>query len=793
MRHGGDELRFNSVRALERWIEQLKAGSGRDADMEGRPGAEAENGADYLEAYLYYLRQRAYPRDTVDWSEYRRAEAHRDALPPARIGAGVGILPQIGGTWEFVGPNNLAAPYRIYNGLGPLSGRVNAIAYDPQKAGVLYIGAAGGGLWKTADSGQTWTCLSDGWPAEQVSSIAIDPTNHNTIYVGTGDFPGYGALGFGLMKTTDGGQTWTNLGNAQFGNCAVSSVVVDPENPKIITVAPGRPPAWWAYVWRSTDGGNTWTSVINVWAHWSRLAYGAKATNGSRYLYATGHDNGGQVYRSANRGKTWTKLSPPLSDVNWYDQNSLQIATSPTQPNTVYLITGFDRKIFKSTNAGAKWTDITGDIETGANNYNWSQADYDLHITCGSRTVGGKPQDVLYVGLIDLEQSLGGGAKWRSLGGPTYNATGSLLHNDQHCVAVNPSNPTDVLVGCDGGLYQLNFNSAWSAWTYTSLNPAIGITQLYHAAYHQTDPTTMIGGAQDNATPAALGDLAQWANIGGGDGGFCAINPNDETIKYVTSQNLQIYRVNNAWSNVVYLSLNWGSDKVAFIAPIALDMNNPSLLYAATNYLYQWNEATQSWRSRLGNQSLDSKTGAGYGHYVQFVALAPGDSSRIYTGSVDGDVYMTTDAGSTWTAINTGVTSLPNLAVTSIAVSPTSPGSILVGLSGTATGTGHLWACNNTRAGAARTWTNVSGTAPNNLPDVSLNSIALDPKNPATTWYVGTDVGVFATSNAGATWQNATTPLGLPNVQVNDVQADAGTGYLNAATYGRGIWRIPLP
>jgi photosystem II stability/assembly factor-like uncharacterized protein len=772
----------HTVTGLEKRIAEIKAATNK-RNAANQTNLKAKTG--YYEAYLYHLRQRAYPNDSINLKAYAAARRHRDQMKPARWGRGLGTA-AIGASWEFIGAKNLPVPYRTYYGLGPLSGRINAIAYHPTQPNTFFLAAATGGVWKTTNGGTNWTPLSDDWSVLPVSSLAVHPLQPNAILAGTGDFNGSRDYGIGLMKSNDGGATWKNLGSSVFSGLAISAIAWDPENPNIITVAPGRGATYYSDLYRSTDGGTTWNSVLNVQAPWSSLAYSARTGSGVRRLYATGHFNGGKVYRSDDRGATWTQLAPPISPgVNFYDQNSLRVATSPTAPNVVYLLDGFDRKIFKSTNAGNTWSDITagfpsGNASLGAD-YNWTQNSYDFHIACSTRMVSGVPTDVIYVGLIDLAQSPDGGATWQSIGGPTYTED-AILHNDQHSMAINPANPNDALVGCDGGIYRLTYDPTANTWSYASLNAEIGINQYYKMAAHPTDLTRLIGGAQDNASPVAVGDLNAWQNVGGGDGGFSAIL--DSNVQYTTSQNLSISKTMDGWVGSGDISPDTGSDLKAFIAPITLAADG-SVLYGASNHLYARDEAAGTWTDRVGGQLLSS-TG-----YVQYVAIAPSDPSRIYTGSVDGEVWMTEDAGTTWTQINTGTTSLPNRAVTYIVVSAADPSDILVGLSGT--GEPHLWQCSDTTAGGARTWVNRSGAGASGLPDIPLNAIALDIDTPATTWFVGTDVGLFMTTNSGATWTNATQPLGLPNVQVNDLKAVPGTRSLYAATFGRGIWRIPFP
>ena len=183
----------------------------------------------------------------------------------------------------------------------------------------------------------------------------------------------------------------------------------------------------------------------------------------------------------------------------------------------------------------------------------------------------------------------------------------------------------------------------------------------------------------------------------------------------------------------------------------------------------------------MGGQSLS-------GGYLNCITVAVGDSNRIYTGASDGQIWMTRDAGAMWKQINAG---LPNRAVTSVATFPGNPSAVLVSLSGTTANTPRLWVCNDTTA-AAPQWVNISGAGATGLPDVPANCVVLDPYQPASVYYVGTDIGAFFTQNSGATWTNATQPLGLPNVAVYQLVVVPGTRYLHAVTYGRGIWRINL-
>jgi photosystem II stability/assembly factor-like uncharacterized protein len=805
---------MHSVSGLTKYVAELKAAAkAREKAEEARENAvakgepkgrakkqpskvlgprreeEEETGVDWLEAYLFYMQQRAYPNDQVDWSAMRRGAERRDQMPAANLrpvsstptanpvpGGKPGATMMAAGApagskWEFVGPKNLAVPYRQYYGVGATSGRVSAIAYTTPPAsgpdataGVVYMGSAGGGVWKSINGGQSWTPLSDGWPTLNVSSVAVDPKNPNKVYVGTGDYHGFGGYSVGIMRSADGGATWTNTGKAQFGGAAVSDIVVDPENPNIVIASTGNGVDFYNYVWRSTDAGATWNKSFDSLNSWAGLTISAPDAQGKRNYYAVAF---GEIWRSGDRGATWTSLPLPSGGSlgSWSD-----IAASRTNPQAVYVLSPGDQKVFASKDAGNTWTDITGDIPGG---YNWSQGWYDYHITVSTRLNPlNQPVDVVYVGLIDIVQSPFGGATWRSLG-KTYTAA-ALTHNDQHSMAVNPRNANDMLVGNDGGLYRLTFNPKNDSWFFdTSPNKGLGITQFYHAAFHPYDATKMLGGTQDNASPISFGDLANWKNVGGGDGGFAEIHPLGPSLQVATSQGGLAYITQDNWKNYFW----WGTfGPSAFIAPMTIDPQNPQVVYQGSDAVEKLNLKTF--------QITTSPVLSVFG-YLMYIAVSPTDSNRIYAGSSLGELFMTTDGGTTWNQIEQGSTSLPDRTITCIAVDPDNSSRILVTVSGT--GSGHVYRCDNTTA-ANRTWTNIS----TGLPDVPANTIALDLTDTASTYYVGTDVGVFVTQNGGSAWSNMTQPLGLPNVQVNDLRPVYGTGYLNAATFGRGIWRIKI-
>lgn len=737
---------------------------------------DAKGNPDYLRALKYFTDRRAYPFDRVDWSAYGRAHDHAARMTPAYwLGAGsststggIGKIRALAAdpltaSWSFIGPKNLDVPYRTYYGVRPVTGRTNAVAFDPSHPGTYYLGGAEGGVWKSTDSGTTWTSLSKNWAVQCVGAITIDPNDSNTIYVGTGDQHGYLNFSEGVEKSTDGGRTWTLLGKSTFGSSPVTGIAVNPNNSQQVVVTCG----FNGGIYRSSDGGQTWslTEYDDGWSFYD-LSQGLPATTGGTPpLYAVD----GNLWRSTDFGQTWTQVNSTGRDGNGYGYWS--VAASKTSKTTVYVLDNSTNQILKSANSGTSFSDTTNNFNSVAD---WGQSWYDYYLRCSNH--GG--HDELFCGLISVADSDDGGATWTDIG--KTETSGALTHNDAHCLAVSPSNPNQLLIGNDGGVFGVNRSG--STWAFTPLNQGgLGLTMFYHAAWSKQNANVMLGGSQDNATPVATGDLANWGNMAGGDGGGVAIDAGNDQVQYATVYDFDIIQTTDGWNSENDISpSSMLGDNLPFVTPIFGDPVDGDLVYGCTNYLWRWDNSTSSWTSHLGGLKLTS------GSLVNTLGVAPSNNSVIYTGSDSGDVYFSKNQGSSWTKINTS--SLPNRAVTSISVNPTNPYDVLVGLSGT--GTSHLMRCSNTNV-SSPTWSSIAGSGGSALPDISLNCIERDPSDAANTIYVGTDIGVFATNNGGTTWYNATIPLGLPSVQVNDLSVTP-FGVLNAATYGRGMWQIHL-
>lgn len=864
-----------------------KAGGKKAKEKKGEK-EEEEAAGEWYEGELYRRQLRAYPNDTVDDAAYKRALDHIQKMPKAtwlkggntNTGGGGGLIKvnalggnilTSGASWEFVGPKRLPTPYRIY--YGPpgsfTSGRVNGITYDPRIANRAYLTGAQGGLWRTNDSGKTWVCLTNAnnYPFPQyATACAVSPANSNILYIGLGDFNGGTGAGSaqGMARSTDGGQTWglwpaDPAQRSKISQQNISAISINPSNPNQIILTTGRGVVAGG-IFRSTDGGATFTEVTPTGQRgdWSGLEYSIPGPNGNRVYYAVKIGTG--VFFSMDQGVTWQNANAPLAFNSATSPGGglgLRVAASKVTFGKIFVLdasaSSVDGRVFTGTHTTAaaptwSWVDTTGNYPLAAGDYNtFAQSSYDLHITTVSANVNGVMRDILYGGAISLVASPDASANWTDI---SFTLTpDARMHNDQHSMAANPFRLGDGMAGNDGGVYGVTFNSVSRTFTINALlSETLGITQFYKADWDGKDPNFVIGGTQDNATPQ-LGGPA-WRNVGGGDGGGCAIHIANKNIQYTTSQGGVIYATFENWTGAngltgtIAFDSDWGDNNVVsqisqapFVGELVVSPAPGAAgnyMFYGTSYLWRWNATVdaggnlvgEGWlsdtstppkRKPMGDQEFTDNG------FVTAIAVAPsarrnpdGSTFRVqigmslypvtagnvvYVGTSDGRLWYTqnaldadqnADTKITWVEIDTPT--LPDRSITSISIDPNNPGDILVGVGGS--GGGHVFRSTNSLSPDVR-FTDRSGFATPALPDIHLSDITRDPADPSNTWYVATDLGVFATMDAGATWGDATLALGLPLVQCNAIEAmdrpPSGTGFLNVATYGRGMWRIALP
>ena len=801
-------------------------------------------GTDWAGAQLFYLQQRAFPFDRLNLNAYTRAAEQRDkmldAIPqlkaqrtPAKVqqnqkikvnGAnGIGIEPPIVSDqdeqtsslrWEKMGPGGYEDP--IY---GQSSWRIGGLEYDPYDPNTLYAATPKGGIWRTNDSGASWTPLTDKEFGLSFSSVAVSPFDNNVIFAGSGDYDGGNGPGFGILKSTDYGETWTNYGKVELGTAPIRRIMPHPFWSNIVFATAGK-----AGIFRSIDEGETWTKVMDA-----GVGSVSNITFNSNYSRLYASVDGVGIFFSTDDGQTWAVMPGAPTGAGRFDVATSKLG-SKRKTKTLYVLhAGAGASGNGTVSKGEPPIDnVDGDIaftalndapkDTFGGRPIWDQQGYNFFIGTsyaldvldpGLATLPppfNRPytvdQDVIFIGLLDVWMSQNSGVLWQYV---------RTRHTDQHSITINPYDSNEVLLGSDAGVRKIHFTATdedfhtaqpmpsaimgrpptpvWSPfrnYTLTNLtfhNKGLDIAQFYDSGFSPLNANEGLGGTQDNGSQHTT-DL-EWRRVSAGDGGGCGINTANPLIQYSSSQVQNApdtYPINvtfDGWQSGSFdISLYTNGDISPFVANGTINAGNPSKFMFATNFLYEFDSDTFSWRKF---RQKFSNTG-----YIIGVDAAPSDANYIYVGTSDGLCYYTFNGGKSFTRIDgQGKGGLPQRSITDIVVSKTNPKQIFVTVSGT--GTPHVYRCEDATKANPR-WTSIS----NGLPDIYTNAIEILPRNNGKEMFVGTDIGVFYTDNGGQNWYNATRTMGLPNVDVRDIQYMDATGYLHISTFGRGMWRLPI-
>jgi photosystem II stability/assembly factor-like uncharacterized protein len=731
---------------------------------------EDGNGSFQKARMAWFYDQRAYPHATVPagarmkaWQQMLvRLAAEQAARSRGKNDSDVG-------SWQLIGPATMNGYW------GPNSGRVSAVAVDPTNNLIVYAGAAQGGVWKTTNGGATWTALTDTQASLAIGSIAIDPRNHLTIYVGTGEENNSGDsyYGAGILKSTDGGNTWTQycgpfcgpVGPSGYwgGGARIGGLAVQPNNSSVVLAAVGCCATGPSGVYRSADAGQTWTQTLNVNGSQAYNVIFDPHTPATAYASV---DAGG-VYKSTDGGNTWVAVNGsgaaalPLSGNGRFalamDPNTTTTLWAAVASNTNNNLAG----LFKTTDAGNTWTNLpnTPDFCVG-------QCWYDLVVA-----VQPGNSNVIFAGGAQsccgsVVQSVDGGNTWTIY---------SNIHPDAHAFVFTPDGSI-LYVGNDGGMWSTT-QIASTNINWTNLNTGLATEQFYPGLSIDSNNVNIgFGGTQDNGTELYSGTTT-WNVVSCGDGGVTLIDN--------TTNPLTVYA--NCIENSFYKSTNGGQnfqsaqnginakDRVNWTPPAALDLTNPQRLYFGTQYVYQTTNGAGLW-----TQISPDLTG-GNGNTLQAIAVSPVNPNTVWAAA-GSQVSMTQNAlagtSSTWNNV-TGTQMLPPRYITAITADPQEAGTAYVtfsGFSGYGDNLGHVFMTTN----AGTTWTDISG----NLPNIPADDIVVDPLQ-ANTIYAATDFGVFYTTNGGTAW--ATMVTGLPRVAVLSLKLHPSRN-LFAATHGRSMW-----
>jgi hypothetical protein len=693
-------------------------------------------------------------------------------------------------TWTPIGPaptNGSGFFGQTTPGNLPVSGRITSIATDPVNPLLWYVGAAGGGVWKTADGGTTWTPLTDTQASLSVGAIAVAPSSPNTIYVGTGEsnFAPDSQYGVGVLMSSDGGNTWTLEGQSLFNRRSISKIVVDPTNASTLFVAvtafaenglPGN-----TGIFKSVDGGATFTnttSSISTTANFTDLVM--DPTN-PQTLYAgvagdpTASTNVGGVYKTTNGGQSWTLSGNAPSGLSI---GRVALAISKTNPADVLAAIAYGNgfnlgaaRVFRTSDAGITWNQLSN-----TPNFTANQGWYDIAIAINP-FIDGDYFAAGAGGFNSVLQSITFGATWSDISTGT---DGAGPHINHHAIAFAADGT--VLDATDGGLFELT-NPTIGKILWGSLNTNLQITQFNSVALSPNNPNYAIGGSVNIGEQVFNGNLA-WTNVDTNnsffgtlpDGaGSSVVDPFTPTTAYHTfppsffSPGI-VERSDdsgNTWSSkTAGININ---DPMNTVQPLVADPSTPGRLLFGTNRVYESVSRGNTWNPiSTPNQNGWVSTAAP----IDAIAVSKTSPNTIYA-TAGGQIFVTTNDGGLWTLRNvqgvsdhfSALTVDPNNSLVAYATRDRFGGSEVF-----------------RTVDGGRNWSDITS----NLPKVPVNAIAVDGRPNLATIFVGTDLGVYASTNAGLSWAPFRT--GLPNVQVKSLALNIATNILAAGTYGRGAF-----
>jgi photosystem II stability/assembly factor-like uncharacterized protein len=698
------------------------------------------------------------------------------------------------------------APYAHlkWRSVGPAiaGGRVAAVAGTAQDANLYYIGAAGGGVWKTENGGATWTAVFEKEPVAAIGAVTIDPTNENVVWVGTGEANPRNDVTFGdgVYKTTDGGKTWTNVGLPD--SWSISRIIVDPHDPQHVIVGAFGDPfrdseARGVYV--TDDGGKTWSKTLYVGPQ-TGVAELAMDPNDPAVIYASmwqfrrlpwtfhsgGPDDG--IWRSADGGRTWTRLAGHGLPTG--DMGRSAVAIAPSDSKRVYAIIEAQGGIlWRSDDAGANWTMVSDDTLVDQRPF------YFTHLA-----VDPKDENHVYSVSEMLGQSTDGGK--------TFEEIAQDVHVDYHAIWIAPNDSNRIIVGEDGG-YAITLD-AGKNWAFARNLP---IGQVYHVglSVHQ-NPYWVCAPLQDNNGFCAPENSqssdgianALWQDVIGGDGEWAVPDPSDPTHVLTDLETGRTADYDTQTHNSRFVTPYFDFSRNGFDlaqaryrfnwdAPIAFAPWNGHIAWLGSNVVFQTTDRGVHWRAISPDLTLNDKShqipaggpitldvsSAEFSDTLLDIEGSPVRAGEIWTGADDGVIAVTTDGGKSWSKhVIPGVP--PYGRVETVAPSPFDAATAYANVDRHRSGDYHPYLFVTHDYG--RTWHAIV----NGFPDgVWVRTVRPDDRNPDLL-FAGTETGLWISYDAGASWSDFR--LNVPAVSVRDIREQPEFNDLAIATHGRDLW-----
>ncbi len=680
--------------------------------------------------------------------------------------------------------------------IGPalMSGRTTDLELHPTNDRVIYVGTAGGGVWKSNNGGATFNPIFDDY-CQSIGAVEIDPSNpDNTIWVGTGETwtRNSVSIGDGLYKTVDGGTNWIKMGFEKSEH--IAGIQVNPKNPDEVYVA-ALGPLWSDSeergLYKTLDGGKTWNKILYVdkTTGCSDLTLDPKDPN---IVYATfwefrrqpwAFSSGGAnsaLYKSTDAGKTFNKIH------NGFPKGKLgrlAIAVAPSNSNILYTVIESeqdkDKGLYRSDDAGASWKQLNNDFGIVVRPFYFSRIEVDPR----------NPDVVVKAGLLG-SISRDGGKTFKNLG-PN--------HSDVHDIVFDIHNSDRMYAATDGGVYR-----SWDGGTTLEITENIPVSQFYHVSVDNEEPYNVYGGLQDNGcwfgpsqSPGGV-EARDWIRVGFGDGYRVYRHPTKKLVysEMQGAENVWRYDPAKDQAKTVQPLAAKGDPKLRFNwnAAMAISPNKPDRFYMGSQFVHRSEDMGETWvkispdlttndptkQNQEDSGGLSKDNSGAENHCTVFtIAESPLDENVIWVGTDDGNVQITKDGGKIWTNVVANITGLPkNTMAYHIEASVFNKANAYAVFTGYQTGDKNTYVYKTTDFGA--TWKSI-GT-----PDIYgfARNIQEDYEN-ENLLFLGTEFGLFITLNGGKNWYKFT--KNMPAANVHFIELHKKTNDLVIATHGRGI------
>lgn len=657
------------------------------------------------------------------------------------------------GDWKVCGPvlDDITTRDNI-RGIG----RMNAIAFHPSDPAVMFAGAPAGGLWRSYDGGESWGCNTDDFPTLGVSAIGFSVSNPAVVFIGTGDRDASDSPGMGVMKSTDGGDSWA-FANEGISDYVVGDLCVHPENENQVVAATSNG------IFKTTNGGQTWNQVSNNTQNYKDIV---QHPTDPSIMYCTGS---GRFWRSEDAGDNWDYMNDGIQP-----STRMVIAVTPAAPGNVYVLstgTYEYRAFYKSSDTGLNFEEMSD----APNIMGWSasgdgeggQAWYDLCLEADPIVV-----DRVYAGGIRMKRSDDAGVTWLDI-------QDSYLHVDQHDLTTNP-HTQEIWLANDGGIYRYANNEQWE-----DRSQGIITGEIYKIGQSPFAGTNAMNGYQDNGT--YLFDGIQWSRGSGGDGFECIYDPNDPNWFFSSSQYGRIYRTGpGIQSQTIVANGELGiTEGGAWSTPFTVSAEDSETMFVGLLNIWRSTNVKHPVRDSIVWEKISDELGGLNTNALRVVHRHRSNENIVFAAKSNRKLFRCDNAldvvdSIVWVDLSSDLplSSNPVLAVETVSGEDST---VYISFAK------KVWKSSDLGVN----WEELEGE----LSGLPINSIVYDTTG-TDGLYAGSDMGVFHWNVADSVWSNFS--QGLPaSVRVTELELYPGLDAsdpqrLRAGTYGRGMWETDV-